>query len=117
MAAYEFRRYLNVRTATGPSFSPDGTRLSFLSDVTGVPQVWSVPVESGWPDQLTFYAERISEALVSPVAGEVLFAMAAGGNERHALFLLQCHGAQITRLTNAPAAIHQYGGWPWDRFQ
>src|SRR5919206_494104 len=114
MAGYDFRRYLNVRTATGPSFSPDGTRLCFLSDVTGVPQVWSVPVESGWPDQLTFYAERISEAHVSPVADEVLFAMDAGGNERHALFLLRRNGAQITPLTNAPDAIHQFGGWSWD---
>src|SRR5918911_1692239 len=114
MAGYDFRRYLNVRTATGPSFSPDGTRLCFLSDLTGVPQVWSVPVESGWPDQLTFYAERISAAHVSPVGDEVLFAMDAGGNERHALFLLQRNGAQITPLTNAPDAIHQFGGWSWD---
>jgi dipeptidyl aminopeptidase/acylaminoacyl peptidase len=114
MAGYDFRRYLNVRTATGPTFSPDGTRLCFLSDVTGVPQVWSVPVESGWPDQLTFYAERISAAHISPVADEVLFAMDAGGNERHALFLLQRNGAQITPLTNAPDAIHQFGGWSRD---
>src|SRR2546423_4101569 len=114
MAGYDFRRYLNVRTATGPSVRPDGTRLCFLSDVTGVPQVWSVPVESGWPDQLTFYEERISEAHVSPIADEVLFAMDAGGNERHALFLLQRNGAQITPLTNAPEAIHQFGGWSSD---
>jgi dipeptidyl aminopeptidase/acylaminoacyl peptidase len=117
MAGYHFSRYLNVRTATGPSFSPDGTRLCFLSDVTGVPQIWSVPVESGWPDQLTFYAERISEAHVSPVADEVLFAMDAGGNERHALFLLQRNGAHITPLTNVPEAIHQCGGWSWDGLQ
>ncbi len=111
---YEFQRYLNVRTATGPSFSPDGTRLSFLADVTGVPQVWSVPVEGGWPDQLTFYAERVSEARYSPSADEILFAMDAGGNERHALLLLERAGAEITPLTGAPDVIHQLGGWSHD---
>src|SRR5947209_7535079 len=114
MAAYDFRRYLNVRTATTPSFSPDGTRLSFLSDVTGVPQVWSVPVEGGWPDQLTFYTERVSDARYSPSSDAIAFAMDAGGDERHALFLLRHDGAEITPLTNAPQVIHQFGGWSPD---
>ena len=114
MPRYDFQRYLNVRAATGPSFSPDGERLSFLSDVTGVPQVWSVPVEGGWPDQLTFYDERVSEARYSPVAEELLFAMDAGGNERHALFMLRRGGADIIPLTQAPDSIHQLGGWSVD---
>ncbi len=111
---YDFRRYLNVRTATTPSFSPDGTRLSFLTDVTGVPQVWTLPVEGGWPDQLTFYPERISEARFSPATDEILFAMDAGGNERHALFLLNQGGAAISPIADAPDVIHQFGGWSRD---
>ena len=79
MPSYDFQRYLNVRTASGASFSPDGQRLSFLADVSGVPQVWSVPVEGGWPDQLTFYAERVSEARFSPAAAQMVFAMDVGG--------------------------------------
>ena len=40
MPKYDFERYLNVRSAKTPSFGPDGERLSFLMDTTGVPQVW-----------------------------------------------------------------------------
>src|SRR5690348_12383500 len=62
---YPFERYLNVRNAYGPSFSPDGKSLSFLTDITGVAEVWSVPVElaslrPAWPEQLTFRGERVS---------------------------------------------------------
>ncbi len=111
---YDFRRYLNVRTATAPSFSPDGTRLTYLSDVTGVPQVWSVPVEGGWPDQLTFYDERVGQALVAPDHDEVVFTMDRGGDERFALYLLRRDGADIVPLTSQPADIHQLGGWSRD---
>ena len=38
--AYEFARYLKVRGAWGASWSPDGRRLAFLTEITGVPQVW-----------------------------------------------------------------------------
>ncbi len=111
---YDFRRYLNVRTATAPSFSPDGKRLTYLSDVTGVPQVWSVPVEGDWPDQLTFYDERVGQASVAPDRDEIVFTMDHGGDERFALYLLRRDGADIVPLTDRPAAIHQLGGWSHD---
>ncbi len=115
--SYDFRRYLNVRSAGGASFSPDGTRLSFLSDITGVPQLWSVPVGGGWPDQLTFYDERLSLAQYAPDRDEVIFAMDAGGDERHALYLLRDPrdgGTDTVPLTTQPGAIHQFGGWAVD---
>ena len=43
-AGYSFERYLNVRSAFGASFAPGGTSLSFLTDITGVAEVWSVPI-------------------------------------------------------------------------
>ena len=47
-------RFLNICSASGPSFSPDGRFLAFLYNGTGLSQVWQVPVEGGWPTQLTF---------------------------------------------------------------
>src|ERR671917_2963568 len=87
--AYEFARYLKVRGAWGASWSPDGTRVTFLTEITGVPQVWEVAAEGdSWPEQLTFYEERISGAFYSPKENRLLFSMDAGGNERSQLFAL-----------------------------
>jgi len=48
--AYEFARYLKVRGAWGASWSADGLRVSFLTEITGIPQVWEVASEgSSWP--------------------------------------------------------------------
>jgi dipeptidyl aminopeptidase/acylaminoacyl peptidase len=111
--AYEFARYLKVRGTWGASWSADGQRLSFLTEITGVPQVWEVSSEApSWPEQLTFYEERISGALYSPTENGLLFGMDAGGNERSQLFLLE--DGRVTDLTGAPDAIHYSGGFSPD---
>lgn len=117
--AYEFARYLKIRSAWGPTWSPDGRRLAFLTEITGVPQLWEVPsggasgsASFAWPEQLTFYEERVSGAEYSPAGERLLFGMDAGGNERTQLFLLE--DGQVTDLTRAPDAIHYSGGFSPD---
>jgi dipeptidyl aminopeptidase/acylaminoacyl peptidase len=111
---YEFARYLKIRGAWGASWSPDARRVSFLTEITGVPQVWEVPVEGGpsWPEQLTFYEERVSRAEYSPNANRLLFDMDDGGNERTQLFLLE--DGEVRELTRAPGAINYSGGFSPD---
>jgi dipeptidyl aminopeptidase/acylaminoacyl peptidase len=113
--AYEFVRYLKIRGAWGASWSPDGLKVSFLTEITGVPQVWEVASEvhgPSWPEQLTFNEERVSGARYSPTENRLLFGMDAGGNERSQLFLLQ--DGQVTDLTCSPDDIHYSGGFSPD---
>src|SRR5579885_811572 len=119
MAIADFERYLNVRSASQASFSPDGERLSFLTDITGVPEVWSVPVDLDssrpyWPAQLTFRGERVSIARYSPADARLLVSGDTGSNERHQLFLLSDDGSSFTPLTDEPEVIHDFGGWSPD---
>lgn len=113
--SYEFARYLKIRSAWGSSWSPDGRKLSFLTEITGVPQVWEVLAGAEtppWPEQLTFYEERISGAEYSPVEETLLFGMDVGGNERTQLFLLE--RGRVRDLTRRPDAIHYSGGFSPD---
>ncbi len=114
--SYEFARYLKIRTAHGATWSPDGRRVAFLTDITGVPQVWEVaasgPNTGGWPEQLTFHEERVSGVEYSPVQDRILFSMDAGGNERTQLFLLT--DGEERDLTRASDAIHYFGGFSPD---
>ena len=106
---YGFDRYLKIRGASGASWSPDGRRVSFLTDITGVSQVWEVPAGGGWPEQLTFYDERVAGALYSPVEDRVLFGIDAGGNERMQIFILG--RGEERDLTGDTDAIHYSGGF------
>lgn len=118
-ARYGFESYLNMRSASGASFSPDGQRLTFLTDITGVAEVWCVPIDihapvPAWPEQLTFRGERASGAVYSPAAETVLVTGDVGGNEHSQLWLLQAAGGAMTPLTAAPEVIHEFGGWSPD---
>lgn len=116
---YSFERYLNVRSAFAPTFSHDGKRLSFLTNITGVAEVWSISIDihaktPTWPDQLSFRNERVSGASYSPVEDVLLVSADIGGNERDQLYLLSADGSDFTALTSQPETIHGFGGWSPD---
>ncbi|KAB1189094.1 MULTISPECIES: S9 family peptidase [Haloferax] len=114
MRTYDIERYLHIRSAYGASFAPDGERLSFLMDTTGVPQVWTVDGPGVWPEQRTFYDERVTFASWSPENPELVFGMDKGGNEREQLFRLEPDTGVIENLTEHPDAKHRWGGWSHD---
>ncbi len=116
---YSFERYLNARMAFGASFSPDGQRLTFLTNITGVAEVWSVPVDMAatnppWPEQLTFVGDRVGSASYSPVADTLMVSTDVGGSEHMQLYLLSGDGSRFTALTEKLQSIYQFGDWSPD---
>jgi dipeptidyl aminopeptidase/acylaminoacyl peptidase len=110
---YGVERYLNIRSASGASLGPDG-RLAFLMDTTGVPQVWTLDEPQGWPDQATFYEERVTFVSYSPTRPELVFGMDEGGNERIQFYRLDPATGGVRDLTQQPDAKHRWGGWSHD---
>ncbi|WP_435335126.1 S9 family peptidase [Haloarchaeobius sp. TZWWS8] len=111
---YDIERYLHIRSASSASFAPDGERLSFLMDTTGVSQVWTIDGPGRWPDQRTFFDERVTFASWSPVNDELVFGMDRGGNERQQFYRLSGDGGGEVNLTQHPDAKHRWGGWSHD---
>lgn len=112
MTHLPFSRYLSARAAQLPSFSPDGRALCFISDVTGVPQLWQVSLDGGWPDQLTFAADRVMSGRYAHHTDLIVYGFDSGGNEREQLFTLRGYDSQ--GLVVDPAVMHTFGGFSWD---
>jgi len=111
---YTIERYLNVRSSSSPTFSPTGDRVAFLTNITGTPQVWKIDAPGGWPEQMTFYSDRVDFVRWSPRGDGLIFAKSSGGDENAQLFWLSGDGSRIRALTNAPAVRHNFGGWSHD---
>ncbi|HEX5417604.1 MAG TPA: S9 family peptidase [Chloroflexota bacterium] len=109
-----FERFLNVRRCYGPSFAPDGKRLAFIADLSGVPEAWSLPTEGGWPEQLTFVGDRVGLAAFSPADDQLVVATDRGGDENVQLWRLSARGETLTRLTLDETSMYPFGGWSPD---
>lgn len=113
-SGYGMERYINIRSALAPSYSPVGDEVAYLTNVTGVNQVWKSPAHGGWPEQLTFFEDRVQRVAWSPRGDSLLFVKDQGGDERGQFYLVDAGGEHVEALTNDPKTIHQFGGFSRD---
>ncbi|MCB9476287.1 MAG: S9 family peptidase [Deltaproteobacteria bacterium] len=110
----DIRQYLQIKSATGGTWSPDGRYVAYLYDESGTDQVWQVDTKTGATRALTHGDERVSFVQYSPTRSQMIFGMDAGGNERTQLYLMSQFGTGVERLTNDDDAIHIFGGFSHD---
>jgi len=96
------------------AFSADGSQLLFASNMSGQFNLWRVPVEGGWPDQLTAFSdETVRGAGVSPTDGRILLCADHDGDEFHQLYMLDSERGWPQKLTDAPEVQHYVSGAAW----
>ena len=72
-------RMARIGRAGSPTFSPDGTKLAFVSDRTGVPQVWVAAADGSAPVQVTKGDDPIGRVTWSPNGDWLALSLAPGG--------------------------------------
>ena len=82
---YSIQQYLNIRSASAPSFSPDGKRIAYLTNASGTTQVWEIDLPGGTPRQLTNYEDNIAFVRWLPDDSGIIFGKAKGGGPAPAL--------------------------------
>jgi dipeptidyl aminopeptidase/acylaminoacyl peptidase len=98
------------RFSAGLAFSHDGEHLLFVSNISGQFNLWRVPVEGGWPDQLTAFTDDTVRLIsVSPRDGTIAICADHDGDEFHQLYLLDPDGGWPERITDAPQVQHFVG--------
>ena len=90
------------RRVSSPSWSPNGQRVVFTTNLTGRNNLWLVPATGGWPIQLTVSDDRQYGETWSPDGKWIVYEQDFGGQEYYDLFAVSSSGGTPTNLTNTP---------------
>ncbi len=104
--------WVNIGAATTPVFSRDGATIWHLRDA-GLPQVWAMDRDGANARPITDHGEKTWKLSRCPTDERLLWAVDAGGDERHQLWLREADG-NVRKLTDAPEVIHEFGCWAPD---
>ena len=107
-------RMAKIGRASSPTFSPDGARLAFVSDQTGVPQVWVTAVEGGGPLQVTKGDDPVGRVIWSPTGEWLAFSLAPGGGMNTQIYIVRPDGTGLRRLTDGGRETNNLGAWTHD---
>lgn len=108
------RLMAKIGSCWSPSFSPDEERLAFVSNLGGVPQVWTVPVTGGWPEPVTALDDQVSSVTWSPTGEWLAFALAPGGGMNQQVYLVRPDGTGLQRITDGGKENNRLGRWTHD---
>jgi dipeptidyl aminopeptidase/acylaminoacyl peptidase len=102
------------RFSSALDFTAGGRHLLFGSNISGQFNLWRVPVEGGWPDQLTAFTDETVRGIgVSPTDGRIVLCADHDGDEFHQLYLLDSDRGWPEKLTDEPQVQHYVGGTAW----
>ena len=111
---YSIQQYLNIRSASAPTFSPDAKQIAYLTNVTGTNQVWAIDLPNGKPRQLTNYDDNVGFVRWLSDGSGIIFGKAHGGDENTQFYWMRPDGIGVRALTTDPAVRHNFGNVSWD---
>src|ERR1700685_2610760 len=97
---YPITRYTECRPAAVLDWAPSQREILIATRFGDVPQIHRVATPGGARQQLTFFPDRVTQALFNPAnGGEMLFRKDEGGGEFYQLYLDDLRSGAITLLT------------------
>jgi dipeptidyl aminopeptidase/acylaminoacyl peptidase len=103
-----------IGRCSGASLSPDGQRVAFISDLSGVPQVWIIPTGGGWPEKVTAFDDPVMDVVWSPVGAWLALSVAPGGGMNTQIYTVRPDGSELRLLTAGGRETNWLGPWSHD---
>lgn len=107
-------RMARIGHAYSPIFSPNGKQITFVSDLSGTPQVWIVPTQGGWPTLITSGEDPVNDVEWSPTGDWRALALAPGGGMNSQIYVVRPDSTALRCLTLGGKDNNWLGAWTED---
>lgn len=114
LTTYSLDKFFMSRQIGGSSWSPDGKRVVVVSNMSCRHNLWIVPSDGGWPQQLTVSDQRQLHPTWSPDGHWIAFQSDYDGNEQWDLFMVSPDNGDVVQLTRTPEVSESAPVWSPD---
>jgi dipeptidyl aminopeptidase/acylaminoacyl peptidase len=114
LSNYSLEKFFLSRRIGGSSWSPDGKRVVVVTNLSGRDNLWLVPSDGGWPQQLTVSDQRQYRPAWSPNGSWIAYQSDYDGNEQWDLFLVSPVNGEVVQLTRTPEVSEDTAAWSPD---
>ena len=111
---YTIEQFMNTVGVSGASFSSDEKTILFSSNMSGIWNVYSVPVTGGTPKAMTTGTDSTYSVGFFPHDNRFLYTRDNGGNELNHLYVRELDGTEKD-LTPGDKLKASFAGWTGDR--
>jgi alpha-beta hydrolase superfamily lysophospholipase len=100
----------DLYSSWAPSLSPDGSRVAFVSDRSGEPQVWLRALAGGPLVPVPLAGGRVTAVSWSPTGAWLACAVAPPGGSRHEVWVVRPEGEDARLVAGRPGTAVLAGG-------
>ena len=103
-----------IGSCSSPSFSPDGKQVAFVSNLSGIPQLWTISIGGDFPTLVTALEDPVGFVSWSPDGSWLAFNVAPGGGFNEQIYVVRPDGTGLRRLTEGGKENNFLGDWTRD---
>jgi dipeptidyl aminopeptidase/acylaminoacyl peptidase len=96
---YGINQFFAIRQIIDFSISSDGKTIAFITNTSGLPNIWTIPIQGGWASQITIADNAIRGLNYSPTKKELIFFSDNKGDENLQIYKVSDNGGEIDYLT------------------
>lgn len=104
------RAVLQAGRCSCPSFSPDDSKIAFVSNLSGRQNIFVISKKGGWPKQITSLEEDITSLDWSPSLDQIAF---VAGQGKQKVYTVKSDGTELYNWSNS-SSNDQLGTWMRD---
>ena len=92
-------QFFAIRSISGFSLSEKNNEVYYITNTTGIPQIWVTSLKGGVTKQISIWPEAVREVHHNPKTNDIIFISDNNGDEQTQIYSMQDKGGEVLHLS------------------